>query len=385
MREPARDGRPSPALAALFPRKGVVSWFHAGDACGGHGPASGKAADQGCTVVVCTYRRPASVLRMLASLRDQTLRPRALVVVDASPGNETERAVAGDPALSSLAGCVLYCRVGGDLAGLTRQRNFSLRCVATDLVAFFDDDVVLAPRCLSEMERVLRERSDAVGAGAAVRGEQVPRIWRARRLLGIVSTLAPGRYCRSGISTPWGPLDPSSAPIEGDWLPGCGMMWRTAVAREIQFAEDFEGYAQGEDLEFSLRAREKGKLLLAPAARLDHLHATAGRPDDFRLGYSAISNRFRIHRRCLPGRGARDVLWFLYAWTLDTLLLARHLASRRRARPTLRQVAGRLRAAADLLGESFSALSRARELACGPGTAAAPTASVPAAPAGQAP
>jgi len=378
-------GRPAPALTGLFPRKGVVSWFHAGDACGGHGPEAGKDADRGCTVVICTYRRPASVLRMLGSLRGQTLRPRALVVVDASPGNETERAIAGYPALSSLAGCVLYCRVGGALAGLTRQRNFSLRCVATDLVAFFDDDVVLAPRCLSEMERALRQRSDAVGAGAAVEGEQVPRIWRARRLLGIVSTLAPGRYCRSGMSTPWGRLDPSEEPIEGDWLPGCGMMWRTAVAREVQFPEDFEGYAQGEDLEFSLRAREKGKLVLAPAARLNHLHAPAGRPDDFRLGYSAIANRFRIHRRCLPARGARDVLWFVYAWTLDTLILARHLASRRNVRPTLRQITGRFRAAANLLAESLSEVSRATELSRGPAAAAAPTGSAPAAPAGQGP
>src|SRR5207253_8354726 len=108
-----------------------------------------------------TYRGTECSPRSPPSPSGQTLRPQALVVVDASPGNETERAVAGDPALSSLAGCVLYCRVGGGLAGLTRQRNFSLRCVATDLVAFFDDDVVLGPRCLTEMERALRERSDA--------------------------------------------------------------------------------------------------------------------------------------------------------------------------------------------------------------------------------
>ena len=378
-----RSAEEARELSGLFSREGVVSWFHAGDSCGGHGPSAGRAADRGCTVVVCTHRRPASLLRMLASLRGQTVRPRSLVIVDASPGSETERSVAGWPGLAALAGCLLYCRVGGALAGLTRQRNFSLRCVATDLVAFFDDDVVLAPRCLAEMERALDRRRDAVGSGAAVEGEAIPRVWRLRRRLRIVSSLEPGRYCRSGMSIPWGPPGISAEPREGDWLPGCGMMWRTAVARELQFPEDFDGYAQGEDLEFSLRARERGKLVLAPAARLRHLHEAAGRPDDFRLGYSAISNRFRIHRRCLPGRCSRDVLWFIYAWTLDSLLLARLLLSRRQAGPTLRQLAGRLRAAADLLAESLSAFSRAKEPWGHAAAAAARTDSAPGAPAGQ--
>lgn len=333
-------------LSARIPA-GVVSWFHIGEACAGHDPQDPV---RGCSVVVCTRGRPASLVRMIESLSEEE-RPQALLVVDASVGEEAERALRGLSRLEKLAHCVLYLRVDAERAGLTKQRNFSLRVVGTDLVAFFDDDVVLLPRCLSEMESTLRVRGDAVGAGAAVEGEAIPRIWRLRRKVRIVPTLEPGRYCRSGMSIPWGFLADGSGPAEGDWLPGCGMMWRAAVARDLSFREAFSGYGQGEDLEFCLRARASGKLLLIPTARLRHLHEPAGRPDGFRLGYAAIYNRYRIHRDVF-GRG-RDALWFAYAWSLDTLLLARSLLTPARASATLAQIRGRLSAAADLLAEGL--------------------------------
>ena len=341
---------PSPAqpdpLASRIP-PGVVSWFHLREACAGHDP--GRTL-RGCSVVICTRGRPASLVRMLESLREAE-KPQALLVVDATRGDETERVLRGLSRLGKLASCVLYLRVDGPMAGLTKQRNFSLRFIATDLVVFFDDDVVLLPGCLSEMESALRAREDAAGAGAAVEGEAIPRIWRLRRKLRIVPTLEPGRYCRSGMSIPWGFLPAGGRPSEGDWLPGCGMMWRAAMARELSFREGFGGYGQGEDLEFCLRARARGKLLLVPAARLRHLHEPAGRPDDFRLGYGAIYNRYQIHRDAF-GRG-RDALWFAYAWALDTLLLARSLLTPARAAATLAQIRGRLSAAADLFAEGL--------------------------------
>jgi hypothetical protein len=63
----------------------------------------------------------------------------------------------------------------------------------------------------------------------------------------------------------------------------------------------------------------------------------------------AIRNRYEIHRRGLPDRTARDVVWFAYAWTLDTLMLARHAAHPDRWGATLRQVSGRARAAFELM------------------------------------
>jgi glycosyltransferase involved in cell wall biosynthesis len=288
----------------------------------------------------------------LGSLGAQSLVPRRLIIVDASPDEETERLVRGWSGAKPLARLMLYFRVTGPLKGLTRQRNFGIRWVDTDLIAFFDDDVVLRPDCLSEMESVHRRlNGDVVGVGGYTEGEFQPPdlLWRTRRFLGIVSDLRPGSYQRSGMSVPWSFLPPTRGVVEADWLPGCAMMWATGVIRDIGFSEAFEGYAQGEDLDFSLRARRKGKLVIAGAARFLHLFDENGRPNHGKLGYMAVYNRYQIQRRGLDDRSWLDVAWFVYAWSLDTLMLARNFVFPRRVVPTLLHLGGRLRASMDLL------------------------------------
>jgi GT2 family glycosyltransferase len=229
----------------------------------------------------------------------------------------------------------------------------ALGYIPTDLVAFFDDDIVLESGCLAEMERVHREAEPpVVGVGALMTGgpRSPDAMWRIRRALRCVADLRPGSYQRSGMSVPWAFLPTDEVPVEGDYLPGGATMWRTEAARATQFAEDFSGYAQGEDLEFSLRVARHGRLLLAPRARLKHMHDAAGRPDHFRLGYMAIRNRFLIHRRGLANRSTSDVLRFWYAWGIDSILLLRHTVLPSRILPTLKQLSGRIAGALSVLG-----------------------------------
>src|SRR5262249_34532099 len=154
--------------------------------------------------VVCTYERPASLARCLASLAAQDPAPDAVVVVDASDGADSEAVVQRASAERDLPP-TSYFRVKGSLKGLTRQRNFALRFVGHDLVVFFDDDVVLEPGCVDALVRALRENREVAGAGAFVTNEsrRPNALWRTRRILGIVPHLVPGRYTRSGMSIPW--------------------------------------------------------------------------------------------------------------------------------------------------------------------------------------
>ena len=303
------------------------------------------------SVVVCTYQRPDSTVRMLDSLAVQERNPDAVLVVDASTDTRTAAAVQTwqqhDPARQTLR----YWHVGDAHRGLTRQRNFALDHVTTDFVAFFDDDVVLAPNCLGELERVFREDGSVVGVGCFAGPETTrPRaLWRLRRYLGMISSLDAGKYHRSGMSTPWDFDTGQQSVVEGDWIPGWGMMWKTAAAARARFHEGFAGYSQGEDLDFSLRLGRQGRLLMARRAGLRHLPSPSGRPNAFQRGYMEIYNRYHIHRRGLPDRTSRDVIWFAYAWTVDTLLLGRHLIWPTRAATVVQQIAGRLQATQHLL------------------------------------
>jgi len=275
-----------------------------------------------------------------------------LIVVDASGKDATERLLAAPRIVDAPAETFQYFRLPATMRGLTRQRNFGLRHVFTDLVVFFDDDVELLPGCLREMEaahRLLGAR--AAGVGAHIEGGQYrpTMLWRLRRFLYVVSSLRAGTYQLSGMSIPWWSVDEGTRVIEGDWLHGCAMMWKTEIARQVGFNEAFDGYAQAEDLDFCLRARGRGKLYLVPAARVRHLRDPQGRPDAYRLGFMEIHNRFQVLQRARPPRRRLVQLWFFYAWIVDTLLLARDVVRPGTTLFALKRIMGRVGAFYEIL------------------------------------
>jgi GT2 family glycosyltransferase len=304
----------------------------------------------GLSIAICTLSRPDSVRRVLHSIAGQTRQADEILVIDASRDEATETVVRQMCGAAPGFPRLVYARVTGARVGLTRQRNLALALASRDLVAFFDDDVVLEPGCLVELEQPHRASAGIAGVGGMLAAESAgpSAIWRLRRLLGIVSNLSPGRYHRSGMSTPWSLATQREGLLEGDWLPGFAMMWNTQLAREVGFYEAFAGYGQAEDLEFSLRAARRGKVLMACGARVRDDHALEGRPDPFRLGYMAIHNRYIVHRRGLKDRTGRDTARFIYAWLMDTFLLLRHLLFPSRWRSALLQIGGRLKAGFDL-------------------------------------
>ncbi len=315
-----------------------------------HAGAAGR-LERALAVVICTYARPASLVRCVASLKRQTRRADTLLVVDASRDDLSEKALASDPDLGSAAGRVGYLRVGDRQRGLTRQRNVALGRITDDLVAFFDDDIVLRPGASRRWSSSTGPPQAAVGVGAVIEGqpETRTRSGGSAGRSGSSRRSRPAATAAPGCPIPWSFLRQDEGVAEGDWLPGGAVMWRTEDARAVGFNEDFAGYGQGEDLDFSLRVARRGRLLMACAARLEHLHEEAGRPDPYRVGYMAISNRYEIHRRGLADRTAKDILWFAYAWSVDSLLLLRHAVVPGRASGVLRQLAGRTRAAWDLV------------------------------------
>lgn len=329
----------------------VVSTFQVGAAPEPIEPRPGAPASfqPGVSLAICTRGRDASVNRLLDSVAAQRRTPDAVIVIDGSADRKTEHSVRARRDLASLAGRFLYVRVAERWRGSARQRNYALGLVRTDLVAFFDDDVVLLPGCLEALETVHRRSSEEIaGVGASLRNQAMRPTLLARlsRTLGMVSTLQPGSYARSGIAIPWEFLEDTREFVEGDWLYTTAAMWKTAIARETGFW-DFDGYSLGEDVEFSLRARRYGKVGVAGAAGVLHLHDSASRPDPLALGYMEIFNRYEIHRRGLPDRSRADVLRFAYAWALDTVLLARDLRFRGRKKSTLIRMCGRLKGACD--------------------------------------
>lgn len=304
----------------------------------------------GLTVVVCTFKRPAGVVRFLESLWPQDRPPDELIIVDASPDNETETEVLDRWHAGPVTTRKIYCRVKGDLRGLTRQRNLALKLCSHEIVAFFDDDIVLDPGCLRAMEAPFYHDPTVVGVGAYLRQEDCnPGFrWQLLRMAKAVPDLTPGRYTRSGLSIPLRLLRDRQDLLAVDRLQGCCMAWRATLAQSLGFNEQFDGYCQAEDLEFSLRAARHGTLLISTKATALHLQEPGGRPDQRRLGRMEVLNRYMVHRIALTDRTWQDVVRFAYAQTLFNAIHAVSLLGRGRMRDGLNYVAGIMQGLFDL-------------------------------------
>jgi len=261
------------------------------------------------SVVICTKDRPDLLAACLESLRSQTRCPDEIVVVDASATPAAE-------IVDRLARIMPRCRVAliGAPPGLPRQRNLGARATTGSVVVYLDDDVVLEPGYLAAVAWTFED--DWSGRIGGVGGAQVPDptphegfLRRLACRLFLLDTYGRGIVKRSG--RPDHAFSPRSR-MEVECLSGCNMAYRREVLDALRFDERLDGYALGEDLQFSYRVSRRWTLVLTPDARLDHRHAGSGRPSRDEHQAMAVFNRYLFFREHVA-RGPVD--WMAFVWS----------------------------------------------------------------------
>ncbi len=293
--------------------------------------ARGPSALADCVLIVPTYRRPMEIIRLLDLLTSLPDAPGEVLIIDGSPEPAVEAAIRAWARERELSFELSYV---SSPAGLTRQRNVGLDASTREFVFYLDDDCLPEPGYFRALRQVFRE--DAAQRVGGVRGfmtngidKPLTRMWRLRFALRLVPRGRPGEYFPSGSSATWDMVRPFRGTRPVDVLAGGVSAYRRQVFARHRFSEFFYGYAQGEDLEMSLRIGKEWKLLVCGDARLDHHHAAGGRPAGFALGKMAVRNRYFIWKRHSPDCRVIDKLRF---W-LDHALVATYNAAVFLARP----------------------------------------------------
>jgi GT2 family glycosyltransferase len=265
-------------------------------------------------LIICTVDRPGDLGRCLASVRNQTVQPALILVVDGCP-NGSARPVASAYGAEWLAAP----------RGLTLQRNAGVAVLPStvDTVHFIDDDVVLEPEYLEGIRDALT-RPEVIGAGGVITNAPPAQPYLLRRIF-ILDSRRPGVALASGRGTLAG--DPPTV-TQVDWLSGCSMSFRRRVLDENAFDSGLRGYALGEDLDFALTIRHAGALVVTPRARLVHNSSSIGRLDSRRWAEADVITRWRRVRRHAP-RLRRSAFWWSIAG--DVLLVIAQVASGRRS------------------------------------------------------
>jgi GT2 family glycosyltransferase len=282
--------------------------------------------------------RPKPLLQLLQSVREQSLYPDEILIVDGSINKETQHIVTDNSFLN-----LNYFLVSKEYRGLTKQRNFGIARVGSDMevVCFLDDDTVLEKEYFKELIDVFKSETTVTGVGGISINENN---WKpiepnkkynnykyfefegfvykegqrnvVRNYLGLQSNLGPGKMPAYSHGKTCGfPLN--NKIYEVDMLIGMSMAFRKRVVDQIQFSSFFEGYGLYEDADFSIRALQFGKNVINTKAQLNHYHNPSGRPNQYQYGKMVVRNGWYVWRIKNPNPNTTDFL----KWHSITLLL----------------------------------------------------------------
>ncbi|NJB81748.1 glycosyltransferase family 2 protein [Wenyingzhuangia aestuarii] len=268
------------------------------------------------SLIICTYKRSISLLKLLKTVEVQNLYPDEILVIDGST-DELTKEILTKNSFKNLT----YYKVKPNQRGLTKQRNFGIDSLKqdTDIVCFLDDDTVLDKDYFKNLKTVFESDDNITGVGGIATNENKwkqntldyynPKKYISidgfhvklgqrhvlRNYLKIGSSQLPGVMPEfsNGLSCGY-PLTGKSYPV--DLLIGMSMSFRKKVVDSIKFSTYFEGYGLYEDADFSIRALEYGKNVLATSVLLEHHHDAAGRPNQFKYGKMVTRNGWYVWR-----------------------------------------------------------------------------------------
>jgi GT2 family glycosyltransferase len=304
------------------------------------------------SLIICTYMRPKPLLQLLQSVREQSLYPDEILIVDGSINDETQQIIATNSFLN-----LNYFLVPKQHRGLTKQRNFGIARIGNDMevVCFLDDDTVLEKDYFEQLINTFVQDSTVSGVGGVAINENTWQIIDAnkkynkykyfqfegflykeglrnivRNYLGLQSNLGPGKMPNYSHGRTCGfPLNGKI--FEVDLLIGMSMAYRKSVVDNIQFSSYFEGYGLYEDADFSIRALQFGKNMINTKVQLSHYHNPSGRPNQYQYGKMVVRNGWYVWRVKNPKPSLNAKLkWHTITILLTVIRFSNTLTARNR-------------------------------------------------------
>jgi GT2 family glycosyltransferase len=264
-------------------------------------------------VILCTYNRPEEIRILLRNLSNQTILPNEIVIVEAG---DLENSVRDSQELQLLQEQQLKVTVLGSIPGLTTQRNCGLEFQGDfDVVTFLDDDIVLPRDYLERVENIFGSNVDVVGVGGIDQNQPNQKASLLDRFF-LLDARRPGKLLKSGVNVPFMNY-PEGQSV--DWLPGCSMSYKYSSLEGLKFDQTRQGVGWGEDVDFSVRAKRFGKLVMFRDSGILHSQSIKNRDSESKRFQKEIESRIKLIQTGHVRMAA--ILWSYFGLLLKRIFL----------------------------------------------------------------
>jgi GT2 family glycosyltransferase len=278
------------------------------------------------SVVIPTKNRPDDLALAVASVLSQTKPPSELIVVDQSPGPESENKIRSffDADGGSGPTRLVYIH-DTEIVGLVDAKRVASARAVGDVVCFLEDDVTLEPNYLACIEGGFHSRPDMCGcSGVITNPPRSSPLYRAAHALFFRGIFYDPRVALTARA-----LRGSKDLIPCDILSGGLSCWRKHVFDRVRF-DTRNGFFWFEDMEFATRVvRAMGHhLYINPQARLEHHGSPVNRDVHGMRQRRKMTEAvvFYKTRREWPG-AHRGLVIALVWWLGEAMLAAVHVRS----------------------------------------------------------
>jgi GT2 family glycosyltransferase len=217
------------------------------------------------TVIIPTRNRPIDLVKAVSSVREQTRLPEEFIILDQSAGDESRTQVdslmAGDERIN-----LVYIH-DPSVSGLVEAKRIAVKRASGNIICFLDDDIVLEPDYLEQIEQGFVEQPEMVGCCGILTNMQRQPFWYEFVFhlfhRGIFRDVRVGRHAMfNGRGHPL---------IASNMLSGGVSAWRREVFPVVPF-DIASGFHMLEDIDFSTRVAKHfgSRLNINPNARVEH-------------------------------------------------------------------------------------------------------------------
>ena len=264
-------------------------------------------------IVVPTVERPSHMMECLKSVKEQSLPPSEVIIVDDGGGvKENEKTVR-----DLLGGGMTVTVTTSDgKPSTSNARNTGATKANSEIIVIIDDDVVLGRNYINRLHNIYTKYTQVAGVGGF--DPDLRHRTALERIFNRVFLLVSESWKINELgSHGW---DPSiKQPVESDWLSGNNASYRRNVLIENEFVHWEGGREPLEDIEMGWRLKRKNKtLMIDPELELRHKEAE-GSEGEIEFGIKRGKNRVRIFRE-----HGNNLYSILFVWCMLGEVL-RHL------------------------------------------------------------